>query len=90
MTRFVCLLFKQLSKFQCIVLQVPTGAAIFPKDIWKPPRSWVKALYNVQQWSTFAQGGHFAAKEEPSILARDVQRFFGNKALFHPEMFGTR
>ena len=69
------------------MLQVPTGVAIFPKEIAKLPRTWVKALYNVQQWSTFSQGGHFAAKEEPDVLARDVQRFFGNKRLFQVNMF---
>ena len=68
-------------------MQVPSAIANFPKEITKSPRSWVKSVYNVQQWSTFSQGGHFAAKEEPEILARDIQRFFGNKSLFKATLF---
>ena len=63
-------------------LQVPTGIAVFPKEIYKMPKNWAKSLYNVQQWTVFSTGGHFAAKEEPELLAQDIQQFFGNKAVF--------
>ena len=46
------------------------------------PKNWAKSLYNLQHWAVFNRGGHFAAKEEPELLAQDVQAFFGNKALF--------
>ena len=63
-------------------MQVPTGIAVFPKEIYKMPQNWAKSLYNVQQWTVYTKGGHFAAKEEPDVLAQDMQRFFGNKAVF--------
>jgi pimeloyl-ACP methyl ester carboxylesterase len=57
-------------------VEVPTGCAIFPKEIIKPPRKWAERLYNVQRWTRFPAGGHFAAMEEPAALVDDVRRFF--------------
>jgi pimeloyl-ACP methyl ester carboxylesterase len=57
-------------------VDVPTGCAIFPKEILKPPRNWVERLYNVRRWTRFASGGHFAAMEEPKALVEDVRAFF--------------
>lgn len=57
-------------------VNVPTACAIFPKELFKPPRSWVEKLYNVAQWTRFESGGHFAAMEEPKLLIEDVRRFF--------------
>jgi len=57
-------------------VEVPTGCAIFPKEIMRPPRSWVDKIYNVKQWSPMPSGGHFAAMEEPKLLVEDIRRFF--------------
>lgn len=46
------------------------------------PKNWGYSLYNLQHWTVFNRGGHFAAKEEPELLAQDVQDFFGNTKLF--------
>ncbi|MCW5890252.1 MAG: epoxide hydrolase [bacterium] len=55
---------------------VPTACAIFPKEMFKPPRKWVEQLYDVARWTRFDRGGHFAAMEEPELLAEDVRAFF--------------
>ena len=57
-------------------VKVPTACAIFPKEILKPPRRWVERLYDVQRWTRFPAGGHFAAMEEPAALVDDVRAFF--------------
>jgi microsomal epoxide hydrolase len=57
-------------------VQVPTGCAIFPKELYKAPRKWAEAHYNVTHWSEFERGGHFAAMEEPELLAGDLRSFF--------------
>jgi pimeloyl-ACP methyl ester carboxylesterase len=57
-------------------VDVPTACAIFPGEILKPPRAWVEKLYNVQRWTRFPAGGHFAAMEEPAALVGDVRAFF--------------
>lgn len=57
-------------------VDVPTGCAIFPREIIRPPRSWVERLYNVTHWTVMPAGGHFAAMEEPQLLVDDVRAFF--------------
>lgn len=70
------------SNRNCHVWQVPTGVAVFPKEIAKVPKNWVCSMYNLQHWTVFDRGGHFAAKEVPELLAKDVQDFFGNTKVF--------
>ena len=57
-------------------VEVPTGCALFPKELlaW-PPRSYVERIYNVQHWTEMPRGGHFAAMEEPRLLIDDIQAF---------------
>ena len=57
-------------------VHVPTGVAIFPKDLARPPREWAERFYNVQHWSEMPRGGHFAALEQPDLLAEDMRAFF--------------
>jgi microsomal epoxide hydrolase len=57
-------------------IEVPTGIAIFPKELYKPPRAWPQKAYNVKQFSVFERGGHFAAMEQPEALVGDVRAFF--------------
>lgn len=57
-------------------IQTPVGVAVFPAELPMPPRSWVERVYNVRQWSEFAEGGHFAALEQPRALAEDIRAFF--------------
>jgi pimeloyl-ACP methyl ester carboxylesterase len=57
-------------------VEVPTGAAIFPKEITVAPRRWAEARYNIVHWTMMPRGGHFAALEEPELLTDDVRTFF--------------
>jgi pimeloyl-ACP methyl ester carboxylesterase len=54
----------------------PAAFALFPKDIATPPRQWAERFFNVQRWSKMTRGGHFAAFEEPQLLAADIRDFF--------------
>lgn len=54
----------------------PCAIACFPKEIMTPPREWVERGYNVRRWTEMPQGGHFAASEEPEMLAADLCEFF--------------
>jgi pimeloyl-ACP methyl ester carboxylesterase len=54
---------------------VPTGHADFPREILRPPRAWAERAYNITRWTTMPAGGHFAALEEPDLLADDVRAF---------------
>ncbi|HDR9155919.1 TPA: epoxide hydrolase [Burkholderia vietnamiensis] len=55
---------------------VPIAFVRFPKEISRPPRSWVERVFDVVQWTDMPSGGHFAAMEEPDLLADDIRRFF--------------
>lgn len=57
-------------------IDVPCAVARFPKEISQPPREWAERFYNLQQWTEMPRGGHFAAFEEPELLARDIRSFF--------------
>jgi len=55
---------------------VPTGAAIFPAEVYRPPRTWAEQTYNITRWTEMPAGGHFAAMEEPAALVEDIRAFF--------------
>jgi pimeloyl-ACP methyl ester carboxylesterase len=57
-------------------VRLPTGIARFPAEIPMPPREWVERAYDVQRWTEMPRGGHFAALEEPELLAADLREFF--------------
>ena len=54
----------------------PAGMAMFPQEIAKPPREWAERSYDVRRWEQMPRGGHFAALEEPELLAHEVREFF--------------
>ena len=56
-------------------VNVPVAVAHFRREIPIPPRSYVERGYNVVRWTEFDRGGHFAALEEPELLAQDIRAF---------------
>jgi pimeloyl-ACP methyl ester carboxylesterase len=54
----------------------PAGMAMFPQEISKPHREWGERSYDVRRWTEMTSGGHFAALEEPQLLAEEVRAFF--------------
>ena len=57
---------------------VPTAVCLFPKDLDHPPRSWAERTYHVTRYTVMPRGGHFAAYEEPDLLAADIEAFFAD------------
>jgi microsomal epoxide hydrolase len=58
-------------------IKVPTGYVEFPKEILRPPRSVAQRMYtNIQRWTVAPRGGHFAALEQPELLAQEIREFF--------------
>ncbi|MCM3923295.1 epoxide hydrolase [Frankia sp. AiPs1] len=57
-------------------ISTPTGAAIFPKEIYRPARAVIARHYNLQRWTVQPHGGHFAALEQPELFTADVTAFF--------------
>ena len=62
-------------------VRTPTAFGVFANETvpeGQPPRSYLERLYNIQRWTVFARGGHFAPVEEPTALAADLIAFFGD------------
>lgn len=56
-------------------VKVPVGIAHFEKEDPFPPEAYIKRGYNIQHWSDFSEGGHFAAMEQPETMAKDIRAF---------------
>ena len=57
-------------------IDVPTGAAIFPAEIFITPKAWAEAAYDLRHWTVMPRGGHFAALEQPQLYIDDLYTFF--------------
>jgi microsomal epoxide hydrolase len=58
-------------------IAVPTGYAQFPREMLKPPRRAAERVFiDIRRWSVMPKGGHFAALEQPELLAGEVRAFF--------------
>jgi len=57
-------------------IEAPTGVAMFPGEMIRPPREWAERAYNIRRWTAMPSGGHFAAMEEPAALAAEIRAFF--------------
>jgi pimeloyl-ACP methyl ester carboxylesterase len=57
-------------------IEVPFGFAAFPHELSHPPREWAERFADVQRWTEMPKGGHFAAWEEPELLAEEIREFF--------------
>jgi microsomal epoxide hydrolase len=59
-------------------VDVPTGVAVFPKEMLngRPPRTWAERDYQLVHWTVMPRGGHFGCLEQPELFVRDVREFF--------------
>jgi len=57
-------------------VEPPVAVALFPKELPMPPRSLAERGLNIVRWTLMPKGGHFAAMEQPELLAKDLQEFF--------------
>ncbi|MDH3679066.1 MAG: epoxide hydrolase 1 [Acidimicrobiia bacterium] len=59
------------------VVSIPSGFAVYPKEIVPPVRAWVEDAYtDIRHWSTLDKGGHFAAFELPDVFVDDLRTCF--------------
>lgn len=54
---------------------VPTGHAVYPRELLQTPRSWADKRYPIVHWSQQRRGGHFAAFERPAGFVDDLRAF---------------
>jgi len=57
-------------------INVPAACAVFPYELLYQPESILREKYtNLIQFNHLPHGGHFAAFEEPTLLADDIFKF---------------
>lgn len=54
----------------------PMGFTAFPAEFAIPPRELLERVYDVRYYNAVEAGGHFAAMEQPEILAAEINAFF--------------
>ncbi|MEO8654066.1 MAG: epoxide hydrolase family protein [Ramlibacter sp.] len=58
-------------------VDIPTGVAVFPKEIVTPVRRWMEPRFrNIRHWKEMPRGGHFAAFEQPELFVDEIREFF--------------
>ncbi len=58
-------------------VELPVGVSVFPREIFRAPRSWVAQAYpNLIHWNELPRGGHFAAFEEPQLFVDELRACF--------------
>lgn len=63
--------------FQPVVIDLPTGISIFPKEAFRCSRRWAERDYtNLIHWNELERGGHFAAMEQPEVFVDEVRTCF--------------
>ena len=69
---------------------IPVAVSAFPDELYQAPRSWAERAYpKLIHYNKLDKGGHFAAWEQPKLLAEEVRAGFkslrGDKAAaLHP------
>lgn len=63
-------------------IRVPVAVADFPYEIQgTQPEERMAAVTDLRRWTRFDRGGHFAALEQPELLATDICEFFADLGL---------
>ncbi len=58
-------------------VDIPVGVTVFPDELYPAPRSWAERAYpKLIHYNRAAEGGHFAAWEQPGLLSKDIRATF--------------
>jgi pimeloyl-ACP methyl ester carboxylesterase len=64
--------------FDAKAITIPFAISVFPNELYQTPRSWAERAYpdNLIPYNRLDQGGHFAAWEQPQLLAEELRAAF--------------
>ena len=64
----------KIALYNAVSVWVPAAVSAFPGEGYQAPRSWTeRAYHDLMYYNQPAQGGHFAAWEQPRIFAEEVR-----------------
>jgi pimeloyl-ACP methyl ester carboxylesterase len=59
------------------VSSVPVAVSVFPRELYRAPRSWTEQAYpNLIYYNEVDRGDHFAAWQEPQLFSEEVRAAF--------------
>jgi pimeloyl-ACP methyl ester carboxylesterase len=67
---------RELSPERPRIIEVPTGFALFPKELLFVPRAAAEQYTDLRRWTIFDRGGHFAPAERPDAVVDELRAFF--------------
>jgi pimeloyl-ACP methyl ester carboxylesterase len=64
--------------FDAKAITIPFAISVFPDELYQAPRSWAERAYpdNLIHYHRLDRGGHFAAWEQPQLLAEELRTAF--------------
>ncbi|MEN2741631.1 epoxide hydrolase family protein [Microbacterium sp. X-17] len=65
-------------------IDTPTWFSLFPEDLVRPTKVFADYFFNVAHWKEMPRGGHFAAMEEPELLADELRSMLSSAAPLQP------
>jgi pimeloyl-ACP methyl ester carboxylesterase len=67
----------KLAFFDAKGVEIPVGVTVFPDELYPAPRSWAERAYpKLVHYNRVAEGGHFAAWEQPETLSTEIRATF--------------
>jgi hypothetical protein len=58
-------------------VSIPAAVSVFPDELYPAPRSWAERAYpKLIHYNRLERGGHFAAWEQPKVLAEEIRAGF--------------
>jgi pimeloyl-ACP methyl ester carboxylesterase len=58
-------------------VSVPAAVTVFPRELYRAPRSWTELAYpNLIYFNEVDEGGHFAAWQEPELFTAELRAAF--------------
>jgi pimeloyl-ACP methyl ester carboxylesterase len=58
-------------------VEIPVGVTVFPDELYPAPQSWAERAYpKLVHYNRVAEGGHFAAWEQPQTFSEEVRATF--------------
>ncbi|QEM11688.1 epoxide hydrolase family protein [Mucilaginibacter rubeus] len=65
------------NNFNAREISTPVAITVFPGEIYQAPKTWAERCYhNLIYFNEVNNGGHFAAWEQPQILAEEIRAAF--------------
>jgi pimeloyl-ACP methyl ester carboxylesterase len=69
----------KLPFFARMGVEIPVAVSAFPDEIYQVPRNWAERAYpKLIHYNKVEKGGHFAAWEQPALLAAEVRAAFSS------------